>query len=381
MHTLPSARLVFVDNLRVFLTMLVLAHHAAQPYGPTGGAWPIVNSEHAAILGSFFAINAAFFMGLFFFIAGYLTPIAYERKGARRFLLTRFQRLGIPLIFFSLVVFPPVLHHLTAPSDSFLTFIRQTYIHPLKIEVAHLWFLLHLLVYALGYILWQQVMRRRATASEAMGAPWPVPSHQTILAYLLSLTMVTAIVRIDYPIDRWVQLCGFLPTEIAHFPQYVSLFVLGVVAYRYNWLKQMPRRQGFIWLAIGLGAVLLRYGYSISRNGLMLPALIAGGGLDWRSVVWSAWEATICVGLCIGLLVLFREKINSQNKFLQMLADNAYAVYLIHLLLIIYLQVAMVALPIGPLAKFGLVTLIGIPLCFFVSATLRRFSFARLVFP
>ena len=45
-----SSRLLFVDNLRVLLTILVVAHHAGQPYGPTGGMWLIFNPERADIL-------------------------------------------------------------------------------------------------------------------------------------------------------------------------------------------------------------------------------------------------------------------------------------------------------------------------------------------
>ncbi|MEM8808493.1 MAG: hypothetical protein AAGF01_20950 [Cyanobacteria bacterium P01_G01_bin.38] len=41
MHPTLPTRLTFIDNLRIMLTMLVVAHHAAQPYGPTGGEWPI----------------------------------------------------------------------------------------------------------------------------------------------------------------------------------------------------------------------------------------------------------------------------------------------------------------------------------------------------
>ncbi len=36
-----TARLYFVDALRVTLTILVVAHHAGQAYGPTGGEWPV----------------------------------------------------------------------------------------------------------------------------------------------------------------------------------------------------------------------------------------------------------------------------------------------------------------------------------------------------
>ena len=379
MGNASTTRLAFIDNLRVFLTMLVVAHHAAQPYGPTGGAWPIFNPERAAILGPFFAVNAAFFMGLFFFISGYLLPAAYDRRGSRRFLWSRFQRLGIPLIFFSLVVFPWVLYRLTVPSGSFLAFIVQTYVQPLTIEVAHLWFLVHLLFYAVCYALWRQVTSVRKVSTMVSGKRLCTPGHGAILTYVLSLTVVTFIVRIHYPIDRWVQLFGCLPTEVAHLPQYLSLFIVGIVAYRYNWLRQISRAQGFIWLRVGLSAALLRYAYSLGRERLFLADVLAGGGWDWRSMVWSGWEATICVGLCLGLLILFREKVDFQGNFMQILSNNAYGVYLIHLLIILYLQLIIADVSMAPLAKFGLVALMGIPLCFGCSVLLRRLSFVRFV--
>ncbi|MEM1242153.1 MAG: acyltransferase family protein, partial [Cyanobacteria bacterium P01_H01_bin.26] len=132
---------------------------------------------------------------------------------------------------------------------------------------------------------------------------------------------------------------------------------------------------------IGLGAALLRYGYSLSRDRLRLPDVIAGGGWDWRSLVWSGWEATICVGLCLGLLVLFREKMNCRGSFFRLLSQQAYGVYLIHILPILYLQLAMAGVPVGPLEKFGIVTLIGMPLCFGCSILLRRLPWVRLVVP
>ena len=53
-----TARLDYLDALKVLLTVLVIAHHAGQPYGPTGGRWPIFEAERAAILGPFFSVNA-----------------------------------------------------------------------------------------------------------------------------------------------------------------------------------------------------------------------------------------------------------------------------------------------------------------------------------
>jgi glucans biosynthesis protein C len=40
-------------------------------------------------LGPFFGLNAAFFMGFIFFIAGYFSPGSFERKGASKFVGSR----------------------------------------------------------------------------------------------------------------------------------------------------------------------------------------------------------------------------------------------------------------------------------------------------
>jgi glucans biosynthesis protein C len=255
-----SPRLSFIDNIRVFLTILVVAHHAGQAYGPTGGRWLIFNSERADSLGPFFAVNAAFFMGLFFFVAGYLTPDSYDRKGAKAFLSERLLRLGLPIALFALLIFPLVFYVLEPRAVSFAQFWRQTYLEQGQLEFGHLWFLVHLLVYAVGYALWRQVMRSDRSRHAKRLA---VPSHPAIWMYLMALSGVSFIVRIGYPIDTWKSLFGLIPTEVAHLPQYLSLFILGLLAADHDWLRHMPRRRGLIWLSIGLGFALLRYGYGL----------------------------------------------------------------------------------------------------------------------
>ncbi|MBC2578846.1 hypothetical protein [Clostridium sp. DJ247] len=37
-------RIYFLDNLKVFLTFLVIIHHIGQAYGPTGGFWQYKSS-------------------------------------------------------------------------------------------------------------------------------------------------------------------------------------------------------------------------------------------------------------------------------------------------------------------------------------------------
>jgi len=358
--------------------MLVIAHHAGQPYGPTGGMWLIFNPERADILGAFFATNAAFFMGLFFLISGYFMPGAYERKGAMVFLKERFLRLGIPILFFALLVFPPIFYFAQSGELSFGQFFFGVYVSQIRMQVGHLWFLVHLLFYAVCYVLWRRV-RRQYIRLEPEQSNMKAPQHSLILMYLAVLAIVTFATRIQFPIDTWKNLLWVIPAEIAHLPQYASLFVIGIIAYHRDWFRRMPAQRGLIWLSIGLGATLLRYGYAVAGDRLSLTGLIAGGGWDWRSLVWSTWEAVICVGLCVGLLVFFRERINGQRTWGQILSKNAYVVYLTHILIIIPIQFVVAPISISPLLKFFLVTSVGIPLCFLSGHFIRRLPFAKRV--
>ena len=366
-----SARLAFIDNIRAFLTILVIAHHAGQTYGPTGGDWPVFAAERAGILGPFFSVNAAFFMGLFFLISGYFLPGACDRKGAGPFLRDRALRLGLPLLVFGLAVFGPLtfLDYAGSPEGagrSFPSYFFRVYLGEWRVEFAHLWFIAHLLVYAAGYAAWRRFARPAARRS---GRPSPVPGPRAIALYTVALALATFAVRVRFPVDRWVNL-GIVPVEIAHLPQYLSLFIIGVLAARGDWLRRLPTATGLTLLAIGLTEAALRYAYGSGGRGL-LPGLLADGGFNRGSLVWSAWEAIICVGLCAGLLTLARERCNAQGAIRRGLAANAYAAYVLHLWPVVGLQFALASVALPPFAKFALVTLVGVPLSFALAALVR----------
>lgn len=371
----PFTRLVFIDNLRVFLTMLVVAHHAAQPYGPTGGRWLIFNSERAEILGAFFSTNAAFFMGLFFLISGYFLPEAYNRKGAVLFLKERSLRLGVPILLFALLAFPLMLYAFSDRQLSVSQYFVQTYLNLNQLELGHLWFLAHLFVYAISYCIWRTWFSHRVCSFNSLQVRLSPPTGRTIGVYLVGLAIATFVVRIQYPIDTWVRVCGLIPVEVAHLPQYLSLWMIGVIAWHHNWLNRISSRQGLKWLGVGLGAVLLRYLYSLGGHRLFPPSMIAGGGWNWSSALWSTWEAVICVGLCVGLLILFRDYIKASGRWQKFLATNAYAVYLIHLPIVVGVQLSFVGVAIDPLTKFLAVTLVSLPICWGGSYFLRKLPF------
>ena len=388
----PGTRSFWADKLKVALTMLVIAHHAAQPYGPTGGAWPVENARHSPLLLPFFAVNAAFFMGLFFLISGLFIPRSHDGKGAAGFLKSRLTRLGIPVAFFALFILGPISYLALAHPDSifalftvapakagggenasvFATLVSYLYARAWAPLFGHLWFLLHLLLYGLVYVLWRQVRRPAPAAPAVLGRAGGGLGHGRIVIYLLALAGVTWLVRIWYPVDRWVALFFIIPAEIAHLPQYFSLFMIGALAARRGWPQTTPARLGYFWLAVGLVAGGMFYLCSLAGLPL-LPGVIAKGGPSWQSLLWCFWEATICTGLGVGLPVWFRERFNRPpGGLMRGLTSAAYGAYIVHVLIVVAIQNILRTAPWPPLAKFGLVTLAGIVLAFALSSALRR---------
>jgi hypothetical protein len=374
--TSARTRMAYVDKLRVALVMLVVAHHAAQAYGPTGGGWPITNPTTSRVLSPFFTVNAMFFMGLFFLIAGYFVPRSFERKGWSKFIKGRFVRLGIPALFVAWFIFAPIFYLLQDQQLPLPEYLRFLYGTGWAAPYMHLWFLLHLILYSLVYVLWRQIRKDRKESVVSL------PTHSTILLFVIALALVSFVVRIWYPIDVWVPLFYVIPAEVAHLPQYVALFAVGILAYRGDWLNKFSTRSGMIWLGIGLFAAVAFYVYSLWGARLVYDVLGTGiietGGLDWRSLVFSTWEAFACVGLSIGLLILFRERFSKKPGVLMAaMIGAAYVVYIIHLLVVIGLQAGFESVDLGPFIKFVLVTVLAIALSFPIGYLIRKIPGAK----
>ena len=105
-----KSRLLYVDNLRFLLTILVILIHLSIGYGAPGD-WYYnedgqIGTVSSILMTLFVALNQAFFMGFFFMLSSFFISGSLDRKGARLFLMDRLKRLGIPMLFYALVLNP-----------------------------------------------------------------------------------------------------------------------------------------------------------------------------------------------------------------------------------------------------------------------------------
>ncbi len=358
-----GTRLHFVQWLRVFLIALVVAHHAGQPYGPTGGSWPVSDPANSDLLLPFFAVNAAFFMGFFFLISGYFIEGSYDRHGPRAFLQSRLLRLGVPLVLIVVFLNGGIAHSDSQSQSGYFGFLWKDYIGG-QMEFGPLWFIAHLLVYAVLYALWRLFM----TATAAMQEP-AVPGHLAVAAYTLALILATYLVRQVWPQDVWVRFLGFIPMEPMHMPQYASLFVIGIIASRGDWFRRVPKGLAYTWFWTAV--VVFGLAAAMTSPGVDLPGGLTAEGF-WRMI-----DSVICVGMILGLLVFFREHADHSGALSVRLAGSAYGVYLLHVYIVVGLQMAIVDMPLGPLTKFLVVTIAALILSFGLVDILRRIPAVR----
>jgi hypothetical protein len=120
------------------------------------------------------------------------------------------------------------------------------------------------------------------------------------------------------------------------------------------------------WLSVGIIAAA---GVYVAHPIGVWDKVMGIGGLTLSSLVRSTWETMICVGLSVGLIVLFREVFHRSHWLLVAMAAASFAAYILHLAIVIAAQAAIEGLALPAIIKFALVA---------VSATILAFGLAHL---
>jgi glucan biosynthesis protein C len=377
-------RLFFIDNLRTLLIILVVLWHMAVTYGAPG-FWPYQESRPddltTLVYTLFSAVNMPYVMAFFFMITGYFTPRSYDRKGFGPFLRERLVRLSIPLLFYIFVFDPFITYGIKANvygyQGSFWEYLGGHFRGYRSLGVGPLWFVEGLLIFIIVYALWRLVANwfLSARAANQPQRDSQAPSNAAIVVFALILGVVTFAVRIRFPIGSILEPLG-LP--VSFFAQYVALFVVGIIAYRRNWLLGIPDAMGKLWLGIAIIFIVVLLPIVFVLGGALEGNTDPyAGGVHWQSFAYAVWEQFVCMGMVIGLLVWFRRRFDRQGSLAKAMSDSSYAVYLIHAPVLVYLALAVRGIKLYPLLKFALVSPVAVVLCFLLAYLLRKLPLVR----
>lgn len=370
--------MLYIDNIRWLMIVFVVMIHAAVTYSGLG-SWYYKEPSNLdiasfAIFGIYQSFTQAYSMGLLFFLAGYFVPGAFDKKGFGKFVIDRIVRLGIPTLIYMLFINTLIDYYILAfkwgtlqPGQAFRDYILS---FDFLSGSGPMWFALALLIFTVAYAFIRLLMHSPDNPNEKKNGvvDGKLPGHMDVIGLGLLISICAFSIRLVQPIGTSV-----MNMQLCYFSQYVILFIVGIIAYRNNWLSRIPYSFGIAWFKICLiGGSIFWMAIIILGGGLSGDFTRYSGGLYWQSAAYALWESFFCVGICLGIIVIFRERFNKQGKFARFMSENYFSVYLFHAPILILTALAFRDYPWHPLAKFLIVSAIAVPICFLASHLVLR---------
>jgi surface polysaccharide O-acyltransferase-like enzyme len=131
---------------------------------------------------------------------------------------------------------------------------------------------------------------------------------------------------------------------------------------------------GKTWLklafAVGVPAWFLLLGLGMSMRMASLAYFF--GGWHWQAAGYATWEAFFAVSISLGLIVLFREKVNTPTPVTRLLSRTSFGVYSFHAPILVTVSLALQAWALYPLAKAALAAAMALAISLSVASVVRR---------
>ncbi len=370
-------RLVSMSYLRAFVTLLVVAHHAALAYTTFNKmprmpsftarpllwtAYPVVDRRGWPGFDILVGWNDVFFMALMFFVSGLFVWPSLRQKGAAGFLKRRFVRLGVPFIFAAAILGPLAYY------PAYLLFGAS----PRLSAYARAWLSLGSWPAGPAWFLWVLLVFDCVAAACYLGVPravlflarsWGQASERPILLYLalaaLSLAAYLPLVLHFGPF-QWSSFGPFFfqTSRILHYFLYFFAGVCaGALGTQYGLFDPAGRlgRRWYLWGSLAIIAF----------------AALAAATISGKPLAADAFFSLCCAASSLFLIAVFvRFSVNS--RVADSLSNNAYGIYLLHYLFVIWLQWALLPAGLPAILKGFIVFTAAVGLSWATAALVRR---------
>ncbi|APA88115.1 acyltransferase [Paraburkholderia sprentiae WSM5005] len=353
------------DALRACLTLLVVFHHCAITYGAIGGWYyhevAPNKSLESVVLVLFCTVNQAFFMGLFFFLAGHYSSRSIDRKGPGRFIADRFLRLGVPLLVYGFLIGPATIALAQTGRGHSFAGTLVSLLRKGTFENGPMWFAQALLIFSIAAALWNIAFSRLVDHKMNRSAPKLIPSNQMLFVAALLTGMAALALRSKWPVG--INVWGL---QLGYFASYVVLYAAGCCTARSHWIERLPERQIRLWWRVALIAL------------PVLPLVYFMGGylhaLRGRplAIVYAFWEPFVAWGTILFLASVFQRRFETLVGVWQPLSRRAYAIYIVHPPVLVAVALAWRNVPAAPLLKFVITGSVACALCYLVAGLVLR---------
>jgi len=360
---------IALSNLRAVVILIVLAFHsvlaylaslpaAAYRFDDAPYRWqaiPIVDSQRFFGFDLFCAWQDVSLMSLMFFLSGLFVPSSLARKGSMTFFSDRFFRIGLPLALVVVSLMPLTYYptySLTAADSSVSAYWQHLTALPFW-PCGPQWFLWQLLamnVLAAGL---HQLAPGWTASLGRLGAS--ARAHPVRFFGGLVAVSALAYVPLALAYSPWAWTSygpfSFQVSRALHYPVY---FVAGCAVGAYGLDRGLLAIDGALarnwagWLAASVvGFVLWALPTSQMVDGAQAPLLV--------QIVASLGFVLACASGCFVLMALCLRFAPERTRILDSLSVNAYSMYLLHYVFVVWLQYALLSIGLFAIGKAAIV--------------------------
>jgi glucans biosynthesis protein C len=335
-----------IDWLRVCSVILLVPFHAAlifNPADPTAIVY-VKKQSQDMILVIFQQFLNLWQMPLLFLLAGMSAWYALEKRNSKEFLNERLRRLGVPLVFGTLALIPPMLYlyiiEVQSNPPSFIAFYLSFFTRdPGDLSgynggftPAHLWFIIYLLLFSAILIpIFARLRRENHLKSRQSGLILKERPAFILLFPALALSIMDALPSIG--------------GKNMFF--YCTYFIFGFVIATDTKTQDIITRLTPVALALGIGTFIA--GLVIFPDSTPLLDWTAPWILRGINFNMSRWSWTFAI---VGLGRRYAMK---DSKILRYASNAAYPFYIIHFLMLSIISFFVIQLPLDATSMYAII--------------------------
>ena len=364
-------RLDHLDATRAFALVLGVVFHASLSFMPVFMGWAVQDVSTGPLVRVFVSVSHAFRMELFFLLAGFFSHLTLERKGAGEFVRSRVIRIVAPFVVGWFLLRPLMISGWIMGSASLRGevdvwtglvggFQSLSTLPAGLFTGSHLWFL-----YYIALITTLVLVARGLPGTTASWKDALVRRADAVVAWLANSPVTLPILAAPTAAALWFMSSWGMDTPDRslwpHFPAlaiYGGFFALGWMLDRQRGADR-PKFARLTDAALDHGGRWHRRharcwaGSNATRAIRSILAAHVAHALGYALTMWSL------VFLTIGV---FQKLCPRPNAFVRYVADSSYWMYLIHLPVVVWLQVAVAELPLHWSLKLALVSALTVAL-------------------
>jgi peptidoglycan/LPS O-acetylase OafA/YrhL len=344
--------------------VLGVVFHASPSFMPMFIGWAVQDVSTSPLVAMFMTASHSFRMETFFLLAGFFSHLTFHRKGAGEFLRSRVQRIVVPFVVGWFILRPLLVSGWIMGAASLrgsvdiraglLGGFQSLSTLPAGIFTgSHLWFLYYLAMITALILALRGLVKTAGAWHVKM-----VKGADALVAWLARSRVSVVILAAPTAATLWFMNSWGMDTPdrslLPHLPAlaiYGGFFALGWMLSRQRELiSQFARLAPGRWIlaALGIAAILLLGPIERDPTHPHYFAAHVGYALSYALAMWSL------VFLCIGLL---KRLCSRPDDFVRYVADSSYWMYLIHLPVAIWLQVAVAELPLHWSLKLAFISI------------------------